>query len=72
MKTSITKKFENVLALRVDVLRKQLSKFTISKDNYSLIELQFSDIDDRFSNHGTKEERRFADEQHSKTTKVRY
>jgi hypothetical protein len=24
--------FENVLALRVDVLRKQLSKFTISKD----------------------------------------
>jgi hypothetical protein len=30
--TITQRSFENVLALRVDVLRKQLSKFTISKD----------------------------------------
>jgi hypothetical protein len=59
MKTSIILKrsFENVLALRVDVLKNSLVNSQSVKtqmSNYSLIELQFSDIEmiDFLSNHG--------------------
>jgi hypothetical protein len=67
--TILQRSFENV-ALRVDVLRNSLVNSQSVKtqmSNYSLIELQFSDIEmiDFLSNHGVvvrKEERRFADE----------
>jgi hypothetical protein len=71
---TILKEVSKTLALRVDVLRKQLNSQSVKTQmsNYSLIELQFSDIEmiDFLSNHGVVTKRRtsFCRRQHSKTT----